>query len=1093
MAVNVDVGTLTVKLQVQRDRFLANMDDVVGRVEGAQQGFAALGKASLALTGFAAAGALGITKLAQASGDLEQSLTATSKIMQGAEGRLKDLEQAAIDAGLATQFSPTEAAEGLQILGAAGQDADDAITSLSAVLNLATGSLGQLGLDGAATAVVGTLNAFSLSASKASLVGDKLQKVTQLSNFQARDFEAGLSKAAAAAGVYGQSLDDTLITLGALRDLNIDASSAGTGFREALRRIATDTRAQNELMSRGVEIYDKQTGKMRSLIDIMQDFGDATEGASEEQTNMAAQVIFGERGLSAFAAVAGKSREEIEEWRRALEGAEGTSAEFAKTVNQTFAGQSKLLEGALQTLAVVIGKPFKDALTPVVETIREAVEGLIGIVQRMSPEFKSFLATTGVGLVAVAGAVGTLGAGLAAMGLAVPVISGINVALAALNTTILGLIGTIGKILAPLAAAVAVGGAFAVIVEGIQQGNIKELIGATGEEGALGFGAKFVGASFKRGMADIGETMDLLGTKMGLLSEKSENSAEKVEKSGKDASEGMDELKFSADDLKGAFDGLADSMDAPDFSEIFADSFGEDFISPLVQRGMDKIDSLLAARLATIDLEADLQEDAARKIDVQMTEEAGRSIANTVMDFAQSVAQDLPLVSESIGAAKAGFQSGGPWGAVIAVILNLLTHTEGFTNLMDRANERLEGLVEVLGPIGALLDQLDEALSPIINIIQRVLLRLLQDVGKTLAPLFKIISNALGTLAEVLEPLIQGFEKLMDVLDFIADALGSSLGGLSDTLTGALSSFTDHITFWDDSVQDSQAHLSSFGKMIQDVTNIMAASVDELAESALAGLTEDQLLALSKVSDQLDEASRELLQREIESRLQAGQETVAALTLGALAQGPESAAALGFGLASARDELGLRALELAMGNVADEAEGAADALKGTTEELNSPQGFKMALREFQSIDPDEVFPDLPSPDDVEQQVEGAVDEPVSIFESAAERLTDAFDLVSSQMEMLDLSTVLDTVEQGAKPSPDKAPPPTVVQVGEVSANVSGFSEIMEVLEGLGDLAAWGDTVAEGGENAGAGSGGKTPVNAKSFLPQVSLGAFGGSL
>ena len=98
------------------------------------------------------------------------------------------LREAAINAGIETQFSPTEA-------------------------------------------VVGTLNAYGMNADQAAGVTDRLLRITQLTNFQTRDFEAGLAKAAATGAVFNQGLNDVLITMGLLRNRNIEASSAATAFR----------------------------------------------------------------------------------------------------------------------------------------------------------------------------------------------------------------------------------------------------------------------------------------------------------------------------------------------------------------------------------------------------------------------------------------------------------------------------------------------------------------------------------------------------------------------------------------------------------------------------------------------------------------------------------------------------------------------------------------------------------------------------------------------------------------------------------------------------------------------------------------------
>uniref|UniRef100_UPI0025FE5EE5 phage tail tape measure protein n=1 Tax=Oceanithermus sp. TaxID=2268145 RepID=UPI0025FE5EE5 len=104
----------------------------------------------------------------------EQGLAAVGAVTRATTRELQMLRQAAIEAGIRTQFSPSEAVAGLQSLATAGQTAEQATRTLIPVLDLAAGSLGQLGVAQAAEAVVGTLNAYGLAADRAAGVTDKL-------------------------------------------------------------------------------------------------------------------------------------------------------------------------------------------------------------------------------------------------------------------------------------------------------------------------------------------------------------------------------------------------------------------------------------------------------------------------------------------------------------------------------------------------------------------------------------------------------------------------------------------------------------------------------------------------------------------------------------------------------------------------------------------------------------------------------------------------------------------------------------------------------------------------------------------------------
>lgn len=358
----------------------------------------------------AGVGFLGLSKsfkLASQAGEFEQGLAAVGAVTRATKEELKLLEQAAIQAGIATQFSPDEAVKGLTSLATAGQSATESTQTLIPVLDLAAGSLGKLGVEGAAEAVVGTLNAYKLGADQAASVTDRLLRITQLTNFQTRDFSAGLAKAAASGAVFNQSLDDTLIAMGLLRNRNIDASSSATALREATRRLGADQRAQAAITEVGVSVFDQQTGRMRSLLDIMSDFQRATKDLTDSEKSRRIAVAFGARGLLAFNAVANatakttingnqvtlQGAEAIEQLRKEMKKAEGTAASFRSTLQDTFAGQVRQFKGTVQTLGITIGQQFAKLLTPVVRGVTAAINKLVQVINSLPAPVKKFIAT----------------------------------------------------------------------------------------------------------------------------------------------------------------------------------------------------------------------------------------------------------------------------------------------------------------------------------------------------------------------------------------------------------------------------------------------------------------------------------------------------------------------------------------------------------------------------------------------------------------------------------------------------------------------------------------------------------------------------
>lgn len=451
------------KLQAIENSFTSLSSSVAGGQSSIKAGFKDVGL-GLGLLTAGVGGAAVALSLANRASKFEQSLAAVGVVSGATAADLERLRNAALEAGLNTQFSPTEAVDGLQSLTSAGQTATQAMQSLLPVLDLTAGALGELTVAQSAEAVVGTLSAFNWGAGRATEVTDKLLRTTQLTNFTARDFEAGLAKAASTGATFNQQLDDVLITMGLLRNRNIDASSAATAYREAVRRIGAETHAQNAILSMGVDIFDRKTNKMRSVVDIILDFEHATKKLTDAERNRSVVEAFGALGLLAFNAttqaafttmrdgreVTLEGRDAIGALREELTRAGGTAQTFRDTLLNTFAGQKTLLGGTMQTWAIALGEPFAKVLKPIVESVVSRLNSLLQSFLALPMSAKkgfvwltlgasSLAILTGVALI-TQGAIGLLNIGLGVLG----------ITLSGFIATVMPVIGTVAAVAAAM-------------------------------------------------------------------------------------------------------------------------------------------------------------------------------------------------------------------------------------------------------------------------------------------------------------------------------------------------------------------------------------------------------------------------------------------------------------------------------------------------------------------------------------------------------------------------------------------------------------------------------------------------------------------
>lgn len=345
------------------------------------------------------AGAAGLgtaLSLANQAGDFEQGIERVGNISGATAEDLGKLRDAAIEAGLRTQFSPDEAAEGLQNLAAQGFNAAESMSLLDSSLDLAAG--GQIEIGAATATTAAAIRVFSLATEDAGKATDQLLKITNLTALQAGDLELALGTVAKGAVATSQSLDEMLISMGLVKNTGVDVSVAASSVSSALQFVAKNAQAFGKI---GVEVTE-QTGEFKDFLDIVAETSHQLDGIGNAAERAALQQkLFGRFGTAAYGAVSAQLKEMVKrrpdintieeaiaELRSEMELSEGTAVSFANRLLDTFAGQKRILGGAIQTFAVLLGEPFAKVFKPVVFALAQSVSALARLINALPNEFK---------------------------------------------------------------------------------------------------------------------------------------------------------------------------------------------------------------------------------------------------------------------------------------------------------------------------------------------------------------------------------------------------------------------------------------------------------------------------------------------------------------------------------------------------------------------------------------------------------------------------------------------------------------------------------------------------------------------------------
>jgi TP901 family phage tail tape measure protein len=365
----------------------------------------------------------GAFALASKAGEFEQAIAAVAAVSGATRDELAQLHDAAIDAGIATQFTPTEATVGLRELAQAGFSASESIKLLIPVLDLAGGSLGELSPAQAAGLASQALKAFGISADQAAVSVDQMLQAVNAFALNASELPMALGNASRGAQALHQSLSETLITLGLVKNIIPGVERASTGVAVAMERIA-DPKVQTQLKGLGVSVTDSG-GHFRNFLDVIGDMAPALDKMTDAKRAAFLIDTFGAHALGSVQAVLTqvtngirtstgetvKGSEALAYLRKQFENAGGTAAGFREKMLDTFAGQKQLLRGSIETMAIVLGEPFAAVFKPILAVILDGLNGFLRFVRSMPASVKKGFAAFIVG----AGAILTLiGAAIAA-------------------------------------------------------------------------------------------------------------------------------------------------------------------------------------------------------------------------------------------------------------------------------------------------------------------------------------------------------------------------------------------------------------------------------------------------------------------------------------------------------------------------------------------------------------------------------------------------------------------------------------------------------------------------------------------------------
>lgn len=375
----MNVMELFVTLAIKDTAYKQGLKDAEGNASSSTSkiggAFKAVGKVAKTAMVAGSAAAVAFTKTSIDAGmNFDTAMSQVAATMGTTVDKIGNVKAKAEEMGRTTKYTATEAAEGMNILAQAGLSADEQISGIGTVLNLA--SAGAMSLEESASYTAGAVKGFGDSMSNASYYADLMAKGATLANTDVRGLGEAFSGSAATAKNYGQAADSVTLSLLRLAEQNVTGSEASTALNRAMADLYTPTDdASKALDQLGVSAY-KSNGEAKDFNNLVDELNGSLQGMTAEQKNNALATIFTTQGLQAFNKMTASSDATVQKFWKGIQDSSGSAAQQAATQLDNLQGDITLLSSATEGLQLAFYNTFSGTIRGAIKGITSEVSGL---------------------------------------------------------------------------------------------------------------------------------------------------------------------------------------------------------------------------------------------------------------------------------------------------------------------------------------------------------------------------------------------------------------------------------------------------------------------------------------------------------------------------------------------------------------------------------------------------------------------------------------------------------------------------------------------------------------------------------------------
>lgn len=290
------------------------------------------------------------------AGGFESGMSNISALSGAGAADMLALSEQAKALGATTKFTASESAAAMGYMAMAGWDAEDMLSGMDGVLQLAAASGEDLAL--VSDIVTDSMSAFHMRAEDTSRFADVLAAAATNANTNVAIMGETFKGSASVAGALGYSIEDVAVAVGLMANNGVKGSIAGTALKNTFNGLLDGVTLSSEAFGEYEYSAVRADGTMKSFGDTINELRGYFEQMTEAERVSNAMNIAGAYGYNGLLGILLSADEDYNKLTNSINNCTGAAERMAQIKLDNLQGDITLAQSAADALKISVGEQF---------------------------------------------------------------------------------------------------------------------------------------------------------------------------------------------------------------------------------------------------------------------------------------------------------------------------------------------------------------------------------------------------------------------------------------------------------------------------------------------------------------------------------------------------------------------------------------------------------------------------------------------------------------------------------------------------------------------------------------------------------------